>query len=63
MSKPYFHSVTLEREKCKGCTKCSKVCPVSAISGEVKKPFVIDLSKCIRCGSCVSACPFHAIND
>ena len=56
-------SITIDPEKCKGCTKCSKVCPVSAISGEVKKPFVIDLSKCIRCGSCVSACPFHAIND
>ena len=55
-------SITIDPEKCKGCTKCSKVCPVSAISGEVKKPFVIDLSKCIRCGSCVSACPFHAIN-
>ena len=56
-------SITIDPEKCKGCTKCSKVCPVSAISGEVKKPFVIDLSKCIRCGSCVSACPFHDIND
>ena len=56
-------SITIDPEKCKGCTKCSKVCPVSAISGEVKKPFVIDLSKCIRGGSCVSACPFHAIND
>ena len=38
-------------------------CPVNAISGKVKQPFVIDLSKCIRCGSCVGACPFHAIKE
>ena len=55
-------AITIDPAKCKGCSKCTKVCPVNAISGEVKKPFVIDLSKCIRCGSCVSACPFHAIN-
>ncbi|MDL2229037.1 NADH-quinone oxidoreductase subunit NuoF [Treponema sp. OttesenSCG-928-L16] len=48
-------------EKCKGCSKCSRVCPVEAISGKVKEPFVIDPAKCIKCGACVSACPFKAI--
>ena len=48
---------------CKGCSKCSRQCPVNAISGQVRKPFSIDLSVCIRCGSCVSACPFHAIKE
>nr|MBQ4320201.1 NADH-quinone oxidoreductase subunit NuoF [Clostridia bacterium] len=33
---------------CKGCSKCSKVCPVGAISGKVKTPFVIDQDKCIK---------------
>lgn len=48
---------------CKGCTKCSRQCPVGAISGKVKEPFVIDGTKCIKCGACVSACPFHAIKE
>src|SRR5690554_1273824 len=53
----------IDPEKCKGCSKCSKVCPVGAISGEIKKPFVIDTDKCIKCGACISACPFKAIKE
>ena len=28
---PYRHSVSLEPDKCKGCTNCLKRCPVEAI--------------------------------
>lgn len=55
--------VYIEPEECKGCSKCSKVCPVNAISGKIKEPFVIDQSKCIKCGSCVPVCPFKAIKE
>ena len=55
--------ITIDPALCKGCSKCARQCPVNAISGKVKEPFVIDLSKCIRCGSCVGACPFHAIRE
>lgn len=48
-------------EKCKGCGRCKKVCPVEAISGEVRKPFTIDPEKCIKCGACVDVCAFKAI--
>jgi NADH-quinone oxidoreductase subunit F len=48
---------------CKGCSKCSRVCPVGAISGEIKKPFKIDTEKCIKCGTCKNTCPFKAIKE
>ena len=54
-------SYTIDPAKCTGCSLCSRVCPVSAISGEVKKPFVIDQAKCIKCGACMEKCKFHAI--
>ena len=55
--------IYIDPELCKGCSKCARQCPVNAISGEIKKPFSIDLNKCIRCGSCLSACPFKAIKE
>jgi NADH-quinone oxidoreductase subunit F len=48
-------------ELCKGCTVCTRKCPVGAISGERKSPHRIDAEKCIKCGACASACKFHAI--
>jgi NADP-reducing hydrogenase subunit HndC len=48
-------------DKCTGCTACRRICPVSAISGEVKKAHVIDSSKCIKCGACMEKCKFSAI--
>ena len=53
--------IEIQLDKCKGCSKCSRGCPVGAISGVIKSPFVIDQSKCIKCGACVTTCPFHAI--
>lgn len=54
-------SYAVVAEKCKGCTACSRVCPVGAISGTVKNPHVIDTSKCIKCGACMEKCRFGAI--
>lgn len=48
-------------DKCIGCTRCARNCPVDAISGEVKKPHVIDSTKCIKCGACMDNCKFNAI--
>ncbi len=54
-------SYTIIADKCKGCSACSRVCPVGAISGEIKNPFVIDTDKCIKCGACMDKCKFDAI--
>ena len=54
-------TIEIEKEKCKGCTACSKVCPVQAIAGSVKQPHVIDPAKCIRCKMCIEKCKFGAI--
>lgn len=52
----------IDPQKCKGCTLCARLCPVSAISGEVKHAHIIDPATCIRCGNCMSKCKFGAIN-
>ena len=52
----------IDPEKCKGCSKCARNCPVNAISGKIKEPYTINSSACIKCGACESACPFGAIH-
>lgn len=48
-------------EDCIGCTACKRVCPVDAISGDVKQLHIIDQAICIKCGACIPKCPKKAI--
>lgn len=55
----YFHSVTLDEDKCRGCTNCIKRCPTEAIRVRKSKARIIN-ERCIDCGECIRVCPYHA---
>ncbi|MBQ2897438.1 MAG: 4Fe-4S binding protein [Clostridia bacterium] len=55
----YFHSVTLDKDLCKGCTNCLKHCPTEAIRIRNSKAKIIK-ELCIDCGECIRICPYHA---
>ena len=50
----------VDLQDCISCGKCSRVCPVLAISMKDKKP-VIDESICLGCGVCARNCPKKTI--
>ncbi len=54
-----IHAVTLDKDKCKGCTNCIKHCPTEAIRVRDGKAKIID-ERCIDCGECIRICPHHA---
>ncbi len=59
MGYKHNHSVSLDLQKCKGCTHCLKRCPTEAIrirNGHA----VIRNERCIDCGECIRVCPHQA---
>ncbi|MBQ9469280.1 MAG: 4Fe-4S binding protein [Clostridia bacterium] len=55
----YNHSVSLNPDKCVGCTNCLRRCPTEAIrirDGKAR----IDSSRCIDCGECIRMCSHKA---
>lgn len=56
-------NLRINPDKCKGCTKCARMCPVGAITGEVRNPHVINTDKCIKCFACKDGCNFDAVEE
>lgn len=59
MPEKRFHSVQLDKEKCKGCTNCLKHCPTEAIRVRGGRAHIID-ERCVDCGECIRVCEYHA---
>lgn len=57
--KKHYHSVSLVRDKCTGCTTCLKRCPTEAIRIRDSHA-VITVDRCIDCGECIRICPHKA---
>ncbi len=58
-AKNQWHSVTLDKDACKGCTNCLKNCPTQAIRIQNSKAKILK-ERCIDCGECIRVCPYHA---
>ncbi len=57
-----YYPISLDLDKCIGCTNCIKRCPTQAIRVKNDKAKVIN-DKCINCGLCISVCPYHAFQS
>ncbi len=55
----YKHSVSLDVEKCTGCTSCLKRCPTEAIRVRDGHA-IINSIRCIDCGECIKVCQHKA---
>lgn len=70
-SKVYFKTHQqrqyINKNKCKGCKICSKICPTNAIvmkyDNNSELYAQIDYSKCIYCKKCITACPYSVVEE
>ena len=53
-----YHSVQLDKSRCKGCTNCLMHCPTEAIRVRDGRAHII-AERCIDCGECIRICDYH----
>jgi len=61
------YTLDVERETCKGCGLCAKVCNVKALQvvnkdDKEKRRLIIDEDICLGCGACISACKTESLS-
>ena len=54
-----YHSVTLNKDLCRGCSDCLMHCPTQAIRVREGRAHIIK-ELCIDCGACIRYCSYHA---
>ncbi len=54
-----YHSVTLNKDLCRGCSDCLMHCPTQAIRVRAGRAHIIK-ELCIDCGACIRYCNYHA---
>jgi len=58
----YFHSIKVDRERCRGSMRCMRVCPTEAIRIREGKALILE-DRCIDCGDCIRVCTDNAIRS
>ena len=58
LSRVSFFKFVIDREKCRSCRLCEKVCKAGCIDNDTLE---IDSSRCVACFNCTNACPHQAI--
>lgn len=56
-----FH-FSIDKDRCIGCSLCSRKCPATCISGSREEKFTINQGDCVKCGNCQDVCPVKAID-
>jgi Fe-S-cluster-containing hydrogenase component 2 len=54
-------SFIIDAERCNGCGRCLKYCPIDGITGEKKSTHFINQELCLRCGQCRDKCPIDIV--
>ena len=58
-TREYSTKLKIDEEKCVGCGKCKKLCPMNNITIVERK--AVSLDRCTMCYRCINKCPKEAI--